>query len=223
MFSRFFKKIKLRKMARQLRKPSGEAGIKTGLMMNKANAVLYDFTLDCMQLQNNERVLEIGFGNGYLFDKVLSRAAGLQLFGLDYSADMVRMAHEHNRELISKGFLSLTQGSSNSMPYPDGHFDKIFCINVVYFWDAPSPHLQEIKRVLKPGGQFFATVRSKESMAQMPFTQYGFTAYTPDSWKALIEANGLHWVTALVNDEPGMVFNDEVIQLKSYCLVIKKG
>jgi SAM-dependent methyltransferase len=223
MFKQFFQRLKYKAMARQLRKPGGVMGNKVGLMMNKANAFLYEFTLDTMQLANNDNVLEIGFGNGKFFEKVFSKAAGLQLSGLDFSATMVKAAKENNQPLITEGKLVLVQGSSSKMPFADNSFDKIFCINVIYFWDEPSLHLQEIKRVLKPGAQFFATIRTKESMAKMPFTQYGFTSYTENSWKYLLEQNGLQLDKAILTDEPEVDFDGSPFRVQSYCLVATKN
>ncbi len=209
-------------MARQLRKPGGAMGNKVGLMMNKANESLYDFTLDTMQLAPGERLLEIGFGNGKFFSKVFSKAADLHISGLDFSTTMVQAARVDNEQPVKENKLALVQGSSSEMPFADNSFDKIFCINVVYFWDEPQPHLQEIKRVLKPGGQFFATIRTKESMDQMPFTQYGFTKYTEQSWKEVIEKNGLRFEKATSLHEPELEFDGKPFVVQSLCLAAKK-
>ncbi|MEQ1675973.1 MAG: class I SAM-dependent methyltransferase [Chitinophagaceae bacterium] len=222
MFKRFFQKLKFKAMARQLRKPGGAMGNKVGLMMNKANESLYDFTLDTMQLAPGERVLEIGFGNGKFFTKIFSKAADLHISGLDFSATMVQAARLENEQHIKENKLALVQGSSSEMPFADNSFDKIYCINVVYFWDEPQHHLQEIKRVLKPGGLFFATIRTKESMDQMPFTQYGFTKYTEQSWKEVIEKNHLHFEKAVTLNEPELEFDGKPFRVQSLCLVAKK-
>lgn len=222
MFKRFFQKLKYKAMARQLRKPGGAMGKKVGLMMNKANESLYDFTLDTMQLVPGERVLEIGFGNGKFFSKLFSKAADLHISGLDFSATMVQSARMNNKQVIKENNLALIQGSSSDMPFADNSFDKIYCINVVYFWDEPPLHLKEIKRVLKPGGLFFATIRTKESMDQMPFTGYGFTKYTEQSWKELIEKNQLHFEKAASLNEPELEFDGKPFRVQSLCLVAKK-
>lgn len=222
MIKQLITQWKLRKLAAQLRKPAGAAGHKTGEMMNKANATLYDFTLGCIPLQGNEQILEIGFGNGRLFHKIFDKAGNVHITGLDYSADMVKTAHEHNREYVAAGRLQLLQGSSAQMPFPDASFDVIFCINVIYFWDAPALHLQEIKRVLKPGGRFFATARSAESMRQMPFTKYGFTIWTPHQWETTIRENGLEWVKVYAHSDPSVEFKGEIVQLDSVCMEVRK-
>ncbi len=210
-------------MARQLRKPGGAMGHKVGLMMNKANAFLYDFTLHTMQLSSGDAVLEIGFGNGMFFEKIFSKTSDLKITGLDFSAKMLKEAQENNQQLINTGKLNLAAGSSSQMPFGDNSFDKIFCINVIYFWDEPLQHLQEIKRVLKRGGKFFATFRTKESMEKMPFTKYGFTSYTENSWKALVEQSGLQLHQALLTDEPEANFKGNSFRVQSYCLVAIKN
>lgn len=218
MFKRLITIWKTKRMAAQLRKPTGHNGQKTGDMMNKANATLYDFTLRCMQLKGQEDVLEIGFGNGKLFHKLFEKHQHLKVTGLDYAADMVKTAHAHNREYLQTGRLNLVNGSSDRMPFPDAAFDVIFCINVIYFWDDPSAHLREIKRVLKPGGRFFATIRKKDSLDQMPFAQYGFTKWTPALWKENLHTNGLELQQEYAYSEEAVLFKGEMVQLESICL-----
>jgi ubiquinone/menaquinone biosynthesis C-methylase UbiE len=218
MFKKFIENWKQRRLARQLRKPGGKAGVRTGMMMNKANETLYDFTLGQMQLQSADRILEIGFGNGMLFEKIFRHTADIHVTGIDYSADMVKTAGTCNQPYIQRGQLRLCHGSSDQLPFRDGEFDKIFCINVIYFWGEPGTHLREISRVLKPGGRFYATIRSKESLEQMPFSKYGFAIRTVEEWQAIIEQNGLQWQQASLYEEPGKVFRDEMLKLRSYCL-----
>lgn len=222
MFKRFFQRLKYKAMARQLRKPGGAIGVKVGHMMNKANEFLYDATLNAMQPADGDAILEIGFGNGKFFDKLFAKANNLHITGLDFSSTMAAEAKENNQRSISDGKLALVQGSSNQMPFADNSFDKIFCINVIYFWDEPQGHLQEIRRVLKPGGQFFATIRSKESMEQMPFTQYGFAKYNEDEWTSVVEHQQLHFEKAVEIKEPEVIFDGKPFRVQSLCLVSKK-
>lgn len=222
MFSKFFQRLKFKMMAKQLRRPSGAMGGKVGAMMNKANEFLYDFTLEVMQPASNDSILEIGFGNGKFFDKVFSKATGLQLTGLDFSATMFKAASKHNKDAIDKGRLTLRHGSSDQLPFPDNSFDKIFCINVIYFWDEPANHLKEIYRVLKPGGRFYATVRTRESMLQMPFTKYGFSFYETARWKTLLEETGLRFVEEKPVDEPVIDFEGKKVIAQSLCSVAGK-
>jgi ubiquinone/menaquinone biosynthesis C-methylase UbiE len=216
---RFFSKM----VAKQLRKPSGLLASKVGNEMNRSNSELYDLTIDAMQLTNNESVLEIGFGNGKFFDKLFSVADNLQISGLDFSEEMVKAATVNNPSTSNSGALTLTFGSSDKIPFADNSFDKVFCINVIYFWEQPAAHLKEIYRVLKPGGKFYTTIRSKESMAEMPFTKYGFNIYSQDEWMNILELNHLHFVhSQKTKNEPGAVFNKQLFQVQALCIVVQK-
>lgn len=219
---RFFRLFKFRMMARQLRKPRGFTGNKVGLMMNKANEFLYDQTLAILSPQHTEKILEIGFGNGRFFNKIHETAPGAILLGADFSPTMFQEAAAFNKSLIEKGILRLHKTSSDQLPFEDGSIDKVFCINVIYFWDLPQDHLVEIKRILKPGGRFLATIRTKESMELMPFTRFGFRKYDLTGWEAELRASGLQLETAVKIQEPSVEFDGDRFTIESICLVALK-
>jgi ubiquinone/menaquinone biosynthesis C-methylase UbiE len=135
---------------------------------------------------------------------------------------MFKEAQQNNQSGIADGKLKLQLGSSDNLPFADNSFDKVFCINVVYFWDEPQKHLQEVYRVLKPGGKFYATIRTKESMDMMPFTQYGFTKYTEEEWKQLVNKNSFSFLKAERIDEPVVQFENKPFLVQSLCLIAEK-
>ena len=219
----FFKELLAKTAAKQLRKPGGLLAGKVGNEMNKTNSFLYDFTISQMQLKDDESILEIGFGNGKFFNRIFSEAANLKISGLDFSPEMVKAAAANNAAAVNNGTLTLQLGSSNKMPFADNSFDKIFCINVVYFWEQPAAHLKEIYRVLKPGGKSYTSIRTKESLLQMPFAQYGFTAYTKDEWINLLKANQLNFVHAQeTQNEPDAVLGKKHYKAASICIAAEK-
>jgi len=219
----FIKRFFSRTIAKQLRKPSGILASKVGNNMNKTNSYLYDFTIKEMQLNDNDTVLEIGFGNGKFFDKLFSAANNLKISGLDFSPEMVKEAFFNNPYTSTTGQLNLQVGSSDKMPFADNSFDTIFCINVIYFWEKPAAHLKEIYRVLKPGGRFYTSIRTKETILQMPFAKYGFTIYTQDEWVSMLESNHLHFAnTQKTINETDMVFNKQHFKVASLCIVTEK-
>ncbi|HAO46478.1 MAG TPA: class I SAM-dependent methyltransferase [Chitinophagaceae bacterium] len=220
---KFIKQYLSKTIAAQLRRPSGLLAHKVGNKMNKTNNFLYDFTVNTMQLSANEAILEIGFGNGKLFDKLFSAAPGITIAGLDFSPEMVKEATSHNQAAISDRLLTLTLGSSDRIPFPDKSFDKVFCINVIYFWEKPAAHLTEILRVLKPGGRFYASIRSKECLSRMPFSNYGFTMYTAEEWIHLLEKNSFHPVeTRKTENEPDTELDGKFYKMASLCIVAEK-
>lgn len=204
-------------VAKQLRQPSGALGRKVGEKMNESNEGLYDFALREMKLRDGDRVLEIGFGNGKFFEKLFTAAAHLKLAGLDFSKEMMKAAAKRNRQRLASGDLEMQFGSSDAMPFTDASFDKVFCINVIYFWEKPLEHLREIRRVLKPGGRFFSIIRTKEAMEHLPFTQYGFLMYTAEAWEAILKEAGFGDVKITTQEEAPFEIHGKQFPLESLC------
>ncbi len=219
MFKKFIEQLRWKRLARQLRQPQGPSGLEVARRMNKANEFLYDFTLDEMLVSNNQSILEIGFGNGQFFYKQFNRAEELRITGLDASDDMIREASTINQDYLQQGKLVLIKGQSDKMPFNSGSFDIIFCINVAYFWDDPQDHLIEIHRILKPGGRLYTTIRTPESLAAMPFSQYGFKTYTVEEWKLLCHLNNLSFIRSSQVHEPETTTDGSI---RSVCLVAEK-
>lgn len=209
-------------MASQLQKPSGLLAKLTGNRMNKSNELLYHLTLENLNLKDGDNILEIGFGNGKFFSELDAKANGLNITGIDHSPEMVAEAIRLNRDLYEYGRLKTMAGSSDSMPFDDDSFDKIFCINVIYFWENPELHLKEIHRVLKPGGYFCIGIRPKENLLKFPFSSYGFTLYSEEDCKELVEKSGFQFVKS----QNGTDFEQKMNQLRtpfeSLCVVCVK-
>ncbi len=209
-------------IAGQLRKPSGEFAKKIGFQMNKFNKSLYDFVFDLMELKEFENILEIGFGNGMHFGELFSRAKNLVIKGIEYSPEMLREGNLNNRSLISEGKLELYSGSSDELPFADNYFDKVFCNMVIYFWQQPEKHLSEIRRVLKPGGKFYAGLRTKESTLTFSFAKYGFVFYEPGEWNSILDESGFAFTGKFRKLEKPVRYNGQDIRLESICYVGRK-
>lgn len=208
----------LKFIAQQLRKPSGDFAPKIAAKMGEGNRPLYDLVLDFMDVQDYDSILEIGFGNGHHFSGLLAKAENLWVAGIDYSAEMTELAESNNKPFIASGRLKLQTGNSNRLPFADNSFDTVFCNMVIYFWDDPEKHLEEIRRVLKPGGRFYTGMRTRKSMLELPFTKYGFNLYETGEWSAILESNGFHVEKEARGKDP--VFNDDgnQFQLESVCI-----
>jgi ubiquinone/menaquinone biosynthesis C-methylase UbiE len=222
MLKKIFHFLRVKRMAHQLRKPMGKGGTRVGIVMNLANENQYNFTLETMQIADDDEILEIGFSNGKFFEKIITKANGIKLAGIDHSRKMLEEATINNPELIAEGKVNLFYGKSDRMPFAENSFDKVFCINVVYFWKNPQDHLNEIYRVLKPGGKFFTTIRSKESMQHMTFTKYRFTLYSAEDWKNILINSKLSFENINTLDEPDFKFDGMPLNVKSLCFEAKK-
>lgn len=152
-------------LANQARKPSGWFGrIVAPRVFNKSNGEMEDFGLELMDPQKDEHILEIGFGNGRLISEIIPKLENGKVCGIDISDEMVELASERNSNWINNGKLDLHEASVADIPYPDNYFDKIFTCNTIYFWPHPKENIREIKRVLKPEGQFLCAFRDKSLM-----------------------------------------------------------
>jgi len=226
----FFQKIWLflkpepgpKAIALQLRHPRGKLGSIVSYKMNESNAALYDFSIDAMEIEDSNILLELGFGNGKFFNKIFSRARKLKIFGIDYSELMVRTARINNATAISEGALKLLYCNCQALPFDSNTFDKIFCINVVYFWENPLENLSEIFRVLKPGGKFYTSIRTKESLLKLPYTQYGFKLYEEEAWKEILLKSHFIFSKCLQFIEPEFEVSEATHQFESMCLIAQK-
>lgn len=209
-------------IAGQLRKPSGEPAAKVGEKMDQVNEPLFDLTLEAMQPANGERILEIGFGTGTYLHRLFGDGAGPEVYGIDYSPDMLEIASRRNVDRIDSGDLTLAIGESDNLPFEDQFFDKVYCNMVVYFWDEPQRHLKEVHRVTRAGGRFFTGMRTKDSMLQFPFVQYGFLLFEPGEWMEMLERHGFEAREAARRLDPVIKEEDGDIQLESVCIDAQK-
>lgn len=95
------------------------------------------------------RVLEVAPGPGYLALE-LARS-GYQVVGLDVSRSFVRIATAN----AAKAGVSATfeEGDAAHMPFPDDAFDFAICMAAFKNFTDPVGALDEIHRVLRPGGR----------------------------------------------------------------------
>jgi ubiquinone/menaquinone biosynthesis C-methylase UbiE len=164
-------------MARLLGKPEGEAGRAIGERLNRVNADITTAVYRRLQLRPSDRVLEIGFGNGKLLTALLACADDLTYVGVDISETMVTEAIAFNAELVAAGQASFRLAPAEAIPCLDQSFDKVFAVNVIYFWPDPVRALAEMRRVLRPDGMsVIAAVKPDTDQPPPPFAreEYGF-------------------------------------------------
>jgi ubiquinone/menaquinone biosynthesis C-methylase UbiE len=101
-------------------------------------------------LPGDARVLEIAPGPGYL-SIALAKLGPFKVTGLDISQSFVRMASQNaRREGVVARFI---HGSASDIPLEDGLFDLIVCRAAFKNFSEPLRALNEMQRVLKPGGR----------------------------------------------------------------------
>ena len=209
-------------LSKQARKPTRFLGKRIARAMNKGNTPLYRFVIPLLDLQPGCRILEIGFGNGKMFSEVFSACKNIHITGLDFSPTMVDEARLYNVDALQSGILDLHHGSSDQMPFEDNTFDRVFCINVAYFWNPPQDHLKEVRRVLKPGGIFCPVLRDRKSLEGVPFTKHGFLIRSENEWLDDFRAGNFYPQSIGYLNEPARQLGRKTIEMKSFCPVLEK-
>lgn len=129
--------------------------------------------------KDNDRVLDIGCGNGRLLDLYVGMR--VDYVGIDNSVGQIEEAIKRHPDKV---FL---KADALDLPFPDNSFDKVFSIAVLH--EIPSLEfrerfLQEANRVLKPGGLCFLTVWDLRDRTFLTL-KYSFLK--------LIKRSGLDW------------------------------
>ena len=90
------------------------------------------------------RVLDVGCGTGHQMHAIAER--GYRVSGVDGSEPMLEYARKNNPGA------TLRRADVEALPFGDGFFDAVVCIEVLRYLPDPSASIREIFRVLQPGG-----------------------------------------------------------------------
>ena len=155
---------------------------------------------------SGKRALEVGCGGGILSEEITR--LGFDTTGIDPSEPSLRVAADH----AQAGGLDIRylKGVGESLPFPAGSYDVVFCCDVLeHVRDLPKV-ISEISRVLKTGGVFIydtfnRTLISKlvavkigqewKSWAFMPADLHVWKMFIkPGELKSLFKTNHLRWM-----------------------------
>jgi SAM-dependent methyltransferase len=154
---------------------------------------------------------DIGCGPGYLAIDLAHMAPGLRVTGVDLSNAMLTQAIENATAAGLAHQVDCRTGDAAALPFPDASLDLVVSTLSLHHWDDPARVLNEIARVLRPGGAFlvfdlrrdvgpapwlllwFATHRVVPKALRHLGEPLGSrnAAYTPDEVAALAQASEL--------------------------------
>jgi ubiquinone/menaquinone biosynthesis C-methylase UbiE len=181
-------------MENQFRKPAGWLGRRTLRSMNRRHSMVTDWGLSHVSIPSHGDILDVGCGGGRTIAKLAAAAESSKVYGLDHSAESVRMAAALNAEMIKAGRVEIREGSVSELPYESDAFDLVTAVETIYFWPDLPADVREVWRVVRPGGSFAVICEiykgAQTSMARrvekaMPKT--GMTLLTPDEHRDLLE------------------------------------
>ena len=106
-----------------------------------------------------KKVLDLGCGVGTMFEQFSSM--GLDITGLDLAPKHVYLTSERARLFNLRG--RVFHGDAESLPFADSSFDFVYSFGVIHHSPNTQRSLDQIFRVLKPGGRFLVMVYNRHS------------------------------------------------------------
>jgi ubiquinone/menaquinone biosynthesis C-methylase UbiE len=110
---------------------------------------------------NNKRVLEIGLGQGAEAQKIIEQGALYN--GIDITSESIKRV-KLRCELFNLHYESLKLNNAEEIDFPDNYFDIVFSHGVIHHSPRIQKIVNEIYRVLKPGGVFAVMLYHRNSV-----------------------------------------------------------
>ncbi|HVU68002.1 MAG TPA: bifunctional 2-polyprenyl-6-hydroxyphenol methylase/3-demethylubiquinol 3-O-methyltransferase UbiG [Ktedonobacteraceae bacterium] len=117
------------------------------------------------------RVLEVGCGGGLICEDLARR--GTTMVGLDPSAQALQTAREHAAQAGLDERITYEQGYAEELPYAAASFEAVVCLDVLEHVADLKQTVQEIARVLTPGGIFVFDTINRTWLARALLIWYG--------------------------------------------------
>jgi SAM-dependent methyltransferase len=117
---------------------------------------------DRLGLLPGERVLDMGAGGGRHAFEMYRRGADVVAFDMDADelAGVLEIfgAMKEQGEVPEGASADIKQGDALELPFPDGEFDRVVAAEVLEHIPADIQAIQELVRVLRPGGTLAVSV-----------------------------------------------------------------
>lgn len=138
-------------------------------------------TMASIDIPKNGQILDVAAGTG---DWTIALAKELgdkgHVTGFDLSSEMLAVAREKVREAGVSFWVTLTQGNAMELPYEDDTFDLVTIGFGLRNLPDAEKGMQELYRVLKPGGQLVVLETSQpDNPVIKPFWKMYFKGVMP--------------------------------------------
>jgi trans-aconitate 2-methyltransferase len=166
-----------------------------------------------LTLAGDERVLDVGCGDGKITAEIAARVPRGSVLGVDPSHDMIAFASSR----FGESNLRFEVADARRLPYRD-EFDLVVSFNALHWVPEQDAALASIRATLKPGGRALLRMVPNgrresledviEEVRQRPRWAGRFTGFrrpyvhfTPDEYRALAERAGLRVARLHVDDK----------------------
>lgn len=188
--------------------PKGPLGWLMAWSMPLAHKVFYGPVAGALEVQPDDRVLDVACGGGSFLHGFTSKAASV--VGLDLSQVQIRLAERRLRDRIEGGSAELAVGEATALPWEGDTFTAVTCMGSLEWFDDPGAALAEMHRVLQPGGRLvlgLAPFIEPGAPVDRSSQAMGITVWTEDEMRELLAAAGF--------GEPELTVAGEVVVVRA--------
>lgn len=187
-------------------RPEGQAGIDMLKRMNQSHEPLRNWGLPHIQWVPEMRILDAGCGGGGTIRDLLALSENSMVDGIDYTEESITLAGQYNPEALGTR-LRLTRADVADLPFEEDTFDAATCVETIYFWPHAVKGLEEIRRVLRPGGEILILNEASDPGTTDWSARYGIPVkvYRPSELADLLEEAGFSDVSYDVGPDGKML------------------
>ncbi len=111
-----------------------------------------------MPVEAGETILDLGCGSGYAGRALCDTYDAGRVYGLDGAPEMTRNAQSYTDD----DRVGYVDGDFSTLPFGTDSIDHVWSMEAFYYAADPGETLEEIARILRPGGTFYCAVNYYE-------------------------------------------------------------
>src|ERR1700722_3771973 len=143
-----------------------------------------EIDLSLEYIRDGDKVLDVGCGPGVALTTYASKRS-IKAFGIDYAENMVKFAQSRREQKFPQLDITFQQASVMELPFDDNCFDVVTshrCLMALLDWEKQKIALEEIYRILKPGGYYIMQEGTFDGLERLNFyrRQFNLPEIAPD-------------------------------------------
>ncbi len=121
---------------------------------------------EIIEVKSDDRVLETSVGTGIEIKNLVDHNMQADYYGMDISYGMLKKCHLNSLKWNID--IKLVQGNAENIPFKDEHFDVVFHIGGINFFNDKEKAIQEMIRVARPGGMIYIGDETVKQIEEQP-------------------------------------------------------
>jgi ubiquinone/menaquinone biosynthesis C-methylase UbiE len=126
--------------------------------------------IERMNIGPRDRILDAGCGEGWLSRLLADLVPEGLVVGLDAASDAIHAARSQSATAEN---LIYVWGEAENIPWQEGFFSRVICVDSLPCFDDPHRALAELHRVLTPGSSLWVLNQRSEHAAPSPTASPG--------------------------------------------------